>query len=157
MTTARGRAWWVTGPAAALVIFGALPSYDGPPAAAAESPKPSASGSASASATATAPDRAGSRPGEGRIRPGRSAPPVDEQAEEEAGGDDDPRDDDGDTAALDPTIPATTRSPATGAHSTSRATKPATRVLRIVPLGSGLILIGFGLGLAFLGLRLRRS
>jgi len=30
-------------------------------------------------------------------------------------------------------------------------------VKRIVPLGSGLVLIGLGFGLAFLGLRLRRG
>ncbi|MFI9821042.1 hypothetical protein ACIHFC_11310 [Streptomyces sp. NPDC052013] len=30
-------------------------------------------------------------------------------------------------------------------------------VLRILPLGSGLVLIGLGCGLAFLGLRLRRG
>ncbi|MGW3678008.1 hypothetical protein [Streptomyces prasinus] len=37
---------------------------------------------------------------------------------------------------------------------TGRAAGP---VLRILPLGSGLVLMGFGLGLAFVGLRLRRS
>jgi hypothetical protein len=34
---------------------------------------------------------------------------------------------------------------------------PSEPVLQILPLGSGLILIGLGLALAFLGLRLRRS
>ncbi|MET8831051.1 hypothetical protein ABZX40_15490 [Streptomyces sp. NPDC004610] len=37
---------------------------------------------------------------------------------------------------------------------TGRRTGP---VVRILPLGSGLMLIGIGLGLAFLGLRLRRG
>jgi hypothetical protein len=30
-------------------------------------------------------------------------------------------------------------------------------VLRILPLGSGMVLIGLGLGLAFVGLRVRRG
>jgi len=34
---------------------------------------------------------------------------------------------------------------------------PTEPVLRILPLGSGLILIGLGLGLAFIGLRVRRG
>ncbi|MFC5669179.1 hypothetical protein [Streptomyces incanus] len=37
---------------------------------------------------------------------------------------------------------------------TERSTGP---VLRILPLGGGLVLMGLGLGLAFVGLRLRRS
>lgn len=39
----------------------------------------------------------------------------------------------------------------------THAEDPAEPVLRILPLGSGLILIGLGLGLAFIGLRVRRS
>lgn len=39
----------------------------------------------------------------------------------------------------------------------ARAEGTAEPVLRILPLGSGLILIGLGLGLAFIGLRVRRS
>ncbi|MFF4270484.1 hypothetical protein [Streptomyces sp. NPDC001536] len=38
-----------------------------------------------------------------------------------------------------------------------RAESPTEPVLRILPLGSGLVLIGLGLGLAFVGLRVRRG
>ncbi|NNN34305.1 hypothetical protein HLK59_28865 [Streptomyces sp. S3(2020)] len=38
----------------------------------------------------------------------------------------------------------------------TRAERPTEPVLRILPLGSGLVLIGLGLGLAFVGLRVRR-
>jgi hypothetical protein len=40
------------------------------------------------------------------------------------------------------------------AQDAERAAEP---VLRILPLGSGLVLIGLGLGLALLGARLRRG
>ncbi|MFD3732418.1 hypothetical protein [Streptomyces sp. NPDC058632] len=47
------------------------------------------------------------------------------------------------------------RQPATNAATgTGRSAEP---MLRILPLGSGLVLMGLGLGLAFVGLRLRRS
>ena len=39
----------------------------------------------------------------------------------------------------------------------TQATRPTDPVLRILPLGSGLVLIGLGLALALLGVRLRRS
>lgn len=39
----------------------------------------------------------------------------------------------------------------------THAEDPAEPVLRILPLGTGLILIGLGLGLAFIALRVRRS
>jgi hypothetical protein len=39
----------------------------------------------------------------------------------------------------------------------THAEDPTDPVLRILPLGSGLILIGLGLGLAFIGLRVRRG
>ena len=89
-----------------------------------------------------APDasRAGSLAGEGRERPGRreSAPP-DEAGDEEAvpvpEPTSTPEDEPGDTDAP----PGTVSGP----------------VLRILPLGGGLVLIGLGLGLAFVALRLR--
>ncbi|MFJ5305259.1 hypothetical protein [Streptomyces sp. NPDC088350] len=56
-------------------------------------------------------------------------------------------------AGLVPSTP-----PLQPAHRTvARAEGTAEPVLRILPLGSGLILIGLGLGLAFIGLRVRRS
>jgi hypothetical protein len=42
-------------------------------------------------------------------------------------------------------------------QSVTHAEDPTDPVLRILPLGSGLILIGLGLGLAFIGLRVRRG
>lgn len=116
------------------------------------------------------PSRAGSQAGEGRERPGRTARPSAEEDENGA--------DDGDTAepAADedgasavPT-PADSASPSQEAavvpsspplqpvHQTvAHAEDPTEPVLRILPLGSGLILIGLGLGLAFIGLRVRRG
>ncbi|WP_063768317.1 hypothetical protein [Streptomyces griseus] len=108
------------------------------------------------SASPSTPDRAGSRAGEGRVRPGRSVEEdyEDEEDEEDesAGpdvGEEDlaPSADPHDEAGLLP-------SEAPGTDSTEE--QPVGRVLRILPLGSGLVLIGLGLGLAFLALRLRR-
>ncbi|MGW3634276.1 hypothetical protein ACWD7F_29700 [Streptomyces sp. NPDC005122] len=42
-------------------------------------------------------------------------------------------------------------------HVVGPGTGPARPTLRILPLGGGLILIGLGLGMAFLALRLRRG
>jgi hypothetical protein len=73
------------------------------------------------------------------------------------GEDQDPGEDlagDGTGQVSDPSPAAT---PSTASGSVARAGQPAERVLRIVPLGSGLILIGLGLGIAFLALRLRRT
>ncbi|GGR67765.1 MULTISPECIES: hypothetical protein [Streptomyces] len=138
-------------------------------------PMPSDSASASASVHPyrslawTEPTRAGSRAGEGRMRPGRPDRPATEPEDE----------DDSATAtpAVQPAEPETTDVPAAseepareaGPGSTPPAPRPGTRQasrqseavtepgLRILPLGSGLVLIGLGLGLALLGLRLRRS
>lgn len=101
--------------------------------------------------------RAGSVPGDGRARPGR-----DEPAPTSA------------TASVPPYTPlqrppATTPPPpvpppaakppgkATTASDTTRRTaaEPAVPTLRVLPLGSGLVLIG--LGLAFFAVRLRRG
>ncbi len=49
---------------------------------------------------------------------------------------------------------ASTEEPVRDAH--AHADRPVGPVLRILPLGSGLVLIGLGLGLAFFALRLRR-
>jgi hypothetical protein len=47
--------------------------------------------------------------------------------------------------------------PTASSQAVTAEEQPVGRVLRILPLGSGLVLIGLGLGLAFLGLRLRAS
>ncbi|MDT0609633.1 hypothetical protein [Streptomyces lancefieldiae] len=49
-------------------------------------------------------------------------------------------------------LPSDTR-PQVGSH----AEGSAGPLLRILPLGSGLVLVGLGLALAFVGLRLRRG
>ncbi|MFI0164450.1 hypothetical protein [Streptomyces sp. NPDC017095] len=135
-------------------------------------PLPSDSASASVrpyhSLAWSEPTRAGSRAGEGRMRPGR---PDRSEAEPEA-------EDDDDTASVTPAaqpaepeitdVPAASQPP-DGAGLGSATAPPRSRqatgrseaatepVLRILPLGSGLVLIGLGLGLGLLGLRLRRT
>lgn len=98
--------------------------------------------------------RAGSRPGEGRERPGREEPTG--RSEGEAA------EPDRDPAAPDSAAASAASEPSPDAAVPVRQSvvRPGTDpepVLRIVPLGSGLILIGLGLGLAFLALRVRRG
>ncbi|ATL29145.1 hypothetical protein [Streptomyces formicae] len=101
--------------------------------------------------------RAGSRAGEGRERPGRSETP--ETPETPAASLSDP-------ALPVPTYPTGPPSPKPErdsvahrdtASDTSRPTRadPVLPGLRVLPLGGGLVLIGLGIG--FLGLRLRRG
>ncbi|MEI5524693.1 hypothetical protein WB401_15065 [Streptomyces brasiliscabiei] len=103
---------------------------------------------------------AGSRAGEGRERPGRPdtgptepeaddpfAPP--EEPPSEPDGPDVP---DG-TVAPEPSQNAALPVPAAPPGTTTTTEEP---VLRFLTLGSGLILTGLGLGLAFVGLRIRR-
>ena len=120
--------------------------------------------------------RAGSRAGEGRERPGRSATPAEETQEEtqEEEGREEPRENDAaaahpdgpagrerSEAAVAPEPPRNTAprsDPSTEAeHAVSRSVRSSQPVLRVLPLGSGLVLIGLGLGLAFLALRVRRG
>ncbi|RSN48894.1 hypothetical protein DMH12_25765 [Streptomyces sp. WAC 04229] len=103
-------------------------------------------------------------PGEGRQRPGRAGEwrPEQDRAHENAGrrarGDHDGPAEDPATAepsgeaALVPSAAPSRPQPGTGTR--AAATEP---VLRVLPLGSGLVLIGLGLALAFVGLRLRRG
>ncbi|MEV0689253.1 hypothetical protein [Streptomyces sp. NPDC050388] len=51
-------------------------------------------------------------------------------------------------------VPVPSGAPRSPASNTSTGAEPKVRIL---PLGSGLVLMGLGLGLAFVGLRLRRS
>ncbi|WP_231406499.1 hypothetical protein [Streptomyces sp. MC1] len=117
------------------------------------------------------PSRAGSRAGEGRMRPGRPDGP---EIEDE--GDDDPPPATPAAQPEEPEEPETAEVPSvspspleTGPDPTGspqgpgaeqaaqQGEAPTEPVLRILPLGSGLVLIGLGLGLALLGLRLRKS
>ncbi len=125
---------------------------------------------------APAESRAGSRAGEGRQRPGREAAPQDEGAavlrpEIDPGVPDAPE---------GPASPESTVSPEIGSEigpeigpepsqNVTQSSSPSVEQavarpvrtmepgLRILPLGSGLVLIGLGLGLAFLALRGRRG
>ncbi|GCB47640.1 hypothetical protein SNL152K_4945 [Streptomyces sp. NL15-2K] len=108
---------------------------------------------ASASPSSTEPSRAGSRAGEGRERPGRRVPV--ESAPEEADG--------GLTAVPEPSRatagvpPGHPPRPTEQEQAVGRAERRAEPGLEILPLGSGLILVGLGLGLAFVALRVRRG
>ncbi|OKJ85993.1 hypothetical protein AMK32_01305 [Streptomyces sp. CB01883] len=128
----------------------------------------------SPSSHAAEPSRAGSRAGEGRMRPGRPDGPA-----AEVEGDDTMPSRAAETAADQPEEPETADVPGVppgaspppeeaGLQPAQPPRQPAGRqaasegegttepVLQILPLGSGLVLIGLGLGLALLGLRLRR-
>lgn len=170
----------VTGVLIVLSAGMVVPAYGGDRAYAAESsppasPAPSHSASASASEPAAEPSRAGSRPGEGRERPGRrneaeeaervdteAAVPEDgEAAEEDEGADGvvDGDQDGGVTAVPEPPreTAAALLPPHPARPAEERAARPAEPALRIMPLGGGLILVGLGLGLAFVALRVRRA
>ncbi|MFF8732668.1 hypothetical protein ACF073_40330 [Streptomyces sp. NPDC015171] len=147
------------------------PAAQDPPAAV---PIPSDSASASVhpyqplAVVSAEPSRAGSRAGEGRLRPGRR-----DGAVAQVEGDDDPAPA---TPAAQPAEPETTVVPGaseppgqdgldsaapppqpTAQQAAQQGEEPTEPVLQILPLGSGLVLIGLGLGLALLGLRLRRN
>ncbi|MGA5040407.1 hypothetical protein ACPCA8_25640 [Streptomyces capoamus] len=172
------------------------PPGHGGPAAARATPAPSAhqeapavaplpSDSASASVrpyrplASVEPSRAGSRAGEGRMRPGRLDGPA-----TEVEGDDDPppptpvaqpqeqeeqveqaEPEEAETARIPSASPTPEEAGSAPAGHPERPAQQAAQqgqapvepVLRLLPLGSGLVLIGLGLGLALLGLRLRRS
>ncbi|AVV41713.1 hypothetical protein PYK79_05825 [Streptomyces sp. ID05-04B] len=129
----------------------------------------------SASPSAREPERAGSRAGEGRQRPGRTADETDAADDasgvgalpdepDEAGdgdteaGDGDPDDD---TAASAPPKASAPATPGTPRDDVRQAAAQGERadgpVLQILPLGSGLVLIGLGIALALAALRLRRG
>ncbi|MCX4907222.1 hypothetical protein [Streptomyces sp. NBC_00878] len=122
--------------------------------------------------------RAGSRAGEGRERPGRPPAPTEtDEAEEaeETQAEEAPQEDFGEGVghpdssagrersedAVAPETPGDTaprsHPPADAGQATNRPVRASEPVLRVLPLGSGLVLIGLGLGLAFLALRVRRG
>ncbi|MEU3612714.1 hypothetical protein ABZ725_10445 [Streptomyces sp. NPDC006872] len=134
----------------------------------------------SSTASSPEPDRAGSRAGEGRQRPGRvddggeDAETEDSEAEgtgdedtagedpDEVSGDAEAGDgdqvDDTDASASPAVAPVASDGPQDAVRQAAtqgeRADGP---VLQILPLGSGLVLIGLGIALALAALRLRRS
>ncbi|WP_367321932.1 hypothetical protein [Streptomyces sp. HUAS ZL42] len=120
----------------------------------------SASVTPSASASDDGPNRAGSRAGEGRQRPGRDDEEGSDFTDTDAPADDTDTGTDDSTVVPEPPgeaglVPSAPPEPMQ--HAASQEEQPAVRVLRILPLGSGLLLIGLGLGTAFLALRLRRG
>ncbi|MFI7499335.1 hypothetical protein ACIBVL_12625 [Streptomyces sp. NPDC049687] len=145
------------------------------------------SASATPAPSSPEPDRAGSRAGEGRARPGRAdedeaEDEVEDEVEDEDAGQEEGADEDGTVDSPDESdasaepepdadADAVTESPGDGAvapvgseapqDGVGRAAAQGERaeepVLRILPLGSGLVLIGLGLALGLAALRLRRS
>jgi hypothetical protein len=128
--------------------------------------------------------RAGSRAGEGRERPGRPGVDVESgEAEADDPPDTEPGTATGSTppgqarptggphtprnpgafeprrpgAATEPSQDAALSDQEAGGETIGRHDAVEEPVLRVLPLGSGLILIGLGLGLAFVALRVRRS
>ncbi|EST29173.1 hypothetical protein [Streptomyces roseochromogenus] len=142
--------------------------WDSPATSPSLTPIPTDSASASYRPVPTVePTRAGSRAGEGRMRPGRPDGPA-----AEVEGEDDPvptqargtgRPEEPETANLPSATPTPSDAPGqaglqpparNGGRQGETATEP---VLQILPLGTGLVLIGLGLALAFLGLKLRKD
>jgi hypothetical protein len=159
--------------------YAAAASYDDMGRFPSRPPSPSASASPTPSAEAS---RAGNLAGEGRARPGRQEPvPRNEDSgpsytdRDPDGGEDADEPDSGDSSEVGdsaerPDSPEATdaseppaeaaQPPAPPADAADRSTVRSSGqepVLQILPLGSGLILIGCGLGLAFLALRVRRG
>ncbi|MDX2912768.1 MULTISPECIES: hypothetical protein [Streptomyces] len=100
---------------------------------------------------------AGSRAGEGRERPGRpDTGPTEPEADDTFAPPEEP--------PSEPDVPDGTVAPEPSQHAAlpvpaappGTTTPPEEPVLRFLTLGSGLILTGLGLGLAFVGLRIRR-
>ncbi|WP_432041478.1 hypothetical protein [Streptomyces cadmiisoli] len=122
-------------------------------AAVADAKAPSPDDSPSGSASAGEPTRAGSRAGEGRQRPGRIEPPSDEATAPT--GNRRPADD-----VPEPPSPSgdpTAREPGTVQEAAPDSGRTGGPVVTTLPLGSGLVLIGLGLGLTFVALRVRRG
>ncbi|HWU05376.1 MAG TPA: hypothetical protein VN520_03055 [Streptomyces sp.] len=116
--------------------------------------QPSAPRSSTASPPPGGPPLAGRQAGEGRARPGRSLTPQ-EAASSEAAADEVPPDPDpAEVPAFTPP-PEAFPEPAEAARQQQALDEPAVRQVRDVSLGSGIALVG--LGLAFLGLRMRRT
>ncbi|MFH9981503.1 hypothetical protein ACH4ND_20060 [Streptomyces sp. NPDC017179] len=156
--------------------FRSSPVHGTSPSSVPASPPSSPSASASASASAAPPSpssdpsRAGSRPGEGRLRPGRphDRRPEHEDDDTDGPGEHDHRGEDFGSDSATAEAPSVSPSGQEAAPLPSGTDRPGDLpiaqdetdtgpVLRYLPLGSGLVLIGLGLGLAFIALRMRRS
>ncbi|WP_432930248.1 hypothetical protein [Streptomyces sp. CA-106131] len=116
------------------------------------------------------PSRAGSLPGVGRLRPGRTDSSPEDQGDEPTYTDEDPSalqeptendtqypdlGDEESIGAVDPLKSSPT--PSQDSAVLAREAGGSEPVTEILPLGSGLVLVGAGLGLALLALRLRRE
>lgn len=120
-----------------------------------------AADTASPSPTVSKPARAGSRGGEGRMRPGRPEPP--DPAQDPSGSvtpttpqaayPEEPETADS-PAAPTPTL---TPAPASRPAAVRQGEDATAQAPRVLPLGSGLVLLGLGIALARLGLRIRRT
>ncbi|WP_406373292.1 hypothetical protein OG788_23790 [Streptomyces sp. NBC_00647] len=122
--------------------------------AVAETEGPAATDPARPTPTAD-PSRAGSFAGEGRSRPGRAEPDLQDAPDATDLQDTGPGTDAGLTEASVAPEPSRNDAVPVQQNIVGPATPPEP-VLEILPLGSGLILIGLGLGLAFVALRVRR-
>ncbi len=100
---------------------------------------------------------AGSRAGEGRERPGRpDAVPVEPEDETSTPPEAPAAEPDGSDSPLAPDSSQNAALPVPGVPPGSGTATVEEPVLQALALGGGLILIGMGLGLAFVGLRIRR-
>ncbi|MET7913148.1 hypothetical protein ACFYS7_09000 [Streptomyces avermitilis] len=102
------------------------------------------------------------------MRPGREDDGSESEDAEPTYTDRDPADGDTEDSGVDPGAsarPETTDAPPPSQHAAATAPQSVVRpgertpkpVLQVLPLGSGLILMGLGLGLAFVALRVRRG
>ncbi|MFJ2263566.1 hypothetical protein ACIOKD_35610 [Streptomyces sp. NPDC087844] len=102
--------------------------------------------------------RAGSRAGEGRERPGRDTPPTDEDGPStHPDGSESPEGDENQAQEASSAPPEPPARPVDAHEAADRPVRASEPVLQVLPLGTGLVLIGLGLGLAFLALRARRG
>ncbi|MFJ4891102.1 MULTISPECIES: hypothetical protein [unclassified Streptomyces] len=99
--------------------------------------------------------RAGSLAGEGRVRPGRPEEDSPEPEDSDSGTDIGSGIDSGLSQVGD--VPEARDDPAPVQQSVVSPGSTTEPVWQVLPLGGGLILVGLGLGLAFVGLRVRRG
>ncbi|MBB4792809.1 hypothetical protein [Streptomyces nodosus] len=167
-----------TAPAAPALVLAAshlsVGSHHGPPGP--EDPRFHRHPVVSPSESSPDPSRAGSRAGVGRPRPGRpdpepeneADPPVytDQDPTASANGTPEPTDRDSENPDLgavasadagDPPGASAAPTPPQQAAGPTRAAAPSGSMSEILPLATGLMLIGSGLALALLALRLRRE